>query len=432
MSHIAVQVRGLGKRYRIGVQRRATSRGSRLANTLLAPFDYLRTSLSPPSEAETLWALRDVSFDVQDGEVLGIVGRNGAGKSTLLKILSQITEPTTGEAVIYGRVGSLLEVGTGFHQELTGRENVYMNGAILGMSKREIDSKFAEIVDFAGVERFIDTQVKRYSSGMKVRLAFAVAAHLEPELLVVDEVLAVGDAEFQRKCLGKMENFADGGRTVLFVSHNMSAVTRLCSRAIFLEQGRKVMEGSPTEVVAAYLDSARSVSAERVWDLASAPGAAELKLLSVRLVDAADQNLVVARVDQPAALQMTYLVAEPGLTFRCSARFHTQGIVAFATLEPNETTHPRPGVYQARVGLPANLLSEGEYTISLSFFTSQGRKAHWLTESDVIAFQTSDPLNGDSARGDYAEKLGGVVRPKLTWDKTYVGPTPPAGGVNGR
>jgi len=225
MKDIAICVDKLSKRYRIGArQKREATLRKRLGNMLASPFEYLRASLRPPTEDETLWALRDVSFEVQHGEVLGIIGRNGAGKSTLLKILSRITEPTSGTAALYGRVGSLLEVGTGFHPELTGRENIYMNGAILGMRRAEIDAKFDEIVDFAGVEKFIDTPVKRYSSGMYVRLGFAVAAHLEPEILIVDEVLAVGDAEFQKKCLGKMGEVAKGGRTVLFVSHNMASV----------------------------------------------------------------------------------------------------------------------------------------------------------------------------------------------------------------
>ena len=296
MSEIAVRVRGLSKSYRIGVRRQATSWHSQVVNTLLSPFDYLRSSLREATEEETLWALRDISFDVYDGEVLGIVGRNGAGKSTLLKILSLITEPTSGEAELFGRVGSLLEVGTGFHDELTGRENVYMNGAILGMAKTEIDRKFDEIVDFAGVERFIDTQVKRYSSGMKVRLAFAVAAHLEPELLVIDEVLAVGDADFQKRCLGKMESFAEGGRTVLFVSHNMPAVIRLCDRAILLDHGRKIDEGKPDLVVSHYLDVNRMGGAKREWDIYTAPGTDELKLLSLGMYHADGREVVAADV----------------------------------------------------------------------------------------------------------------------------------------
>ncbi|HEY80660.1 MAG TPA: ABC transporter ATP-binding protein, partial [Caldilineae bacterium] len=238
---LAIRATHLGKQYRIGAapQRYNTLRDS-LGGMLKAPIRRIRQGFMPAADdaQNIIWALQDVSFDVEQGQVLGIIGRNGAGKSTLLKILSRVTEPSAGEVQIRGRVGSLLEVGTGFHPELTGRENIYLNGAILGMQRVEIERKFDEIVDFSGVEKFIDTPVKRYSSGMYLRLAFAVAAHLEPEILVVDEVLAVGDAEFQRKCLGKMSDVAQEGRTVLFVSHNMSAILRLTDEAIVLDRGR--------------------------------------------------------------------------------------------------------------------------------------------------------------------------------------------------
>ena len=248
-----ISVRGLGKRYELG----ETFSSKTLRDTLAAGARHLfrRPNGNGKTVEKDFWALRDVSFDVAEGEVVGIIGHNGAGKSTLLKILSGITEPTEGEVRMRGRVGALLEVGTGFHQELSGRENIFMNGAILGMSQAEIRKKFDEIVAFAGVERFLDTPVKRYSSGMLVRLGFAVAAHLEPEILVIDEVLAVGDAEFQRKCLGKMEDVSKSGRTVLFVSHNMAAVEALCSRALLLKHGRQVVDGSTAEVAALYQGS---------------------------------------------------------------------------------------------------------------------------------------------------------------------------------
>jgi lipopolysaccharide transport system ATP-binding protein len=255
MTDIAIKVENLGKMYRIGAEdQRPDNLWDAAKQAALSPFDYLRRITRPPTEEEILWALKDVSFEVERGEVLGIIGRNGAGKSTLLKVLSRITEPTEGQAIINGRVGSLLEVGTGFHPELTGRENIYLNGAILGMTRAEIDRKFDEIVDFSGVERFIDTPVKRYSSGMYVRLAFAVAAHLDPEILLIDEVLSVGDAAFQKKCLGKMEDVSHQGRTVLFVSHNMAAVRSLCGRGILLNNGRVSGSGSASDVVTSYLD----------------------------------------------------------------------------------------------------------------------------------------------------------------------------------
>jgi lipopolysaccharide transport system ATP-binding protein len=254
MGNIAVSVENLGKRYRIGLsEKRSDNLREAIRSFVGTPFHYLRTRLREPEPEELIWALKDVSFEVKHGEVLGIIGKNGAGKSTLLKILSRITEPTEGYAKVYGRVGSLLEVGTGFHPELTGRENIYLNGAILGMRRTEIDRRFDEIIDFSGVEKFIDTPVKRYSSGMYVRLAFAVAAHLEPAILIVDEVLAVGDIEFQQKCLGKMKDTSiQEGRTVLFVSHNMMAIEKLCKKAIFLFQGQVKAWGDVDEIVAMY------------------------------------------------------------------------------------------------------------------------------------------------------------------------------------
>jgi lipopolysaccharide transport system ATP-binding protein len=252
MSDVAIRVEGLGKRYRIGERERYTALRDVLTRAATAPFRAWRNGTTPADDQSHIWALKDVSFQVKRGEVVGVIGRNGAGKSTLLKILSRITEPTEGGADVHGRVGSLLEVGTGFHPELTGRENVYLNGAILGMKRTEIEHKFDEIVAFAEVERFIDTPVKHYSSGMHMRLAFAVAAHLEPEILVVDEVLAVGDAEFQKKCIGKMSEVASHGRTVLFVSHNLMAVRRLCTRGVVFDRGRKVHDGTALTAIEAY------------------------------------------------------------------------------------------------------------------------------------------------------------------------------------
>ncbi|MDA7615200.1 ABC transporter ATP-binding protein [Akkermansiaceae bacterium] len=252
-SDIALQVENLGKMYRLGRERpKASGLAGKVKQGLGAPFEWLGSQMRPPSEEETLWALKDVSFEIKRGEVVGFIGHNGAGKSTLLKILSRITEPTEGFAEIHGRIAALLEVGTGMHPELSGRENIYMNGTVLGMKKREIDGKFDEIIDFSGIEKFLDTPVKRYSSGMRVRLGFAIAAHLEPEILVVDEVLAVGDADFQSKCIGRMSEVAKSGRTVLFVSHNMGAIQTLCERTIVLDGGRATKDGTPRECIEAY------------------------------------------------------------------------------------------------------------------------------------------------------------------------------------
>ncbi len=274
MTQPIIQVENISKQYRIGARQDPYgSLRESVMNTLSAPFRRLSGHASP--DYDTIWALKDVSFEVQPGEVVGIIGRNGAGKSTLLKILSRITKPTHGRAILRGRVASLLEVGTGFHPELTGRENIYLNGAILGMHRHEIERKFDEIVDFAEIEKFLDTPVKRYSSGMYVRLAFAVAAHLEPEVLVIDEVLAVGDAEFQKKCLGKMGQVAQGGRTVLFVSHNMGAIRGLCSTGLLVDKGQLLMQGPVGQVIHQYLiERAGASSAEVKLSLmpGSSPG----------------------------------------------------------------------------------------------------------------------------------------------------------------
>ena len=284
MGNYAIQVNNLGKMYHIGgLQQSGQTLRESINKMAMAPFKRARDLIRGQAYGaaglnEEMWALKDISFDVKHGEVIGIIGHNGAGKSTLLKVLSRITEPSAGYADIYGRVGALLEVGTGFHSELTGRENVYLNGAILGMSRQDIDRKFDEIVDFSGVEKFIDTPVKHYSSGMGLRLGFAVAAHLEPEILIVDEVLAVGDAEFQKKCIGKMSDVAGEGRTVLFVSHNMGAVQSLCSRVIVLQSGEVVKEGSTDSTLAFYMNRFEDDSAER--DLQDVERNTQEKLIS--------------------------------------------------------------------------------------------------------------------------------------------------------
>ena len=280
MTDIAIRVDGLGKRYRIGQRERYKTLRDSLTDLIHAPFRRLSFSKRPVSSVDKqpqvddghIWALKDISFEVKGGEVLGIIGPNGAGKTTALKILSRITEPTEGHAQVFGRVGSLLEVGTGFNPELTGRENVYLNGAILGMKRSEIELKFDQMLAFSGVEKFIDTPVKRYSSGMYVRLAFAVAAHLDPEILVIDEVLAVGDVEFQKRCLGKMQDVAGGGRTVLFVSHNMTAISSLCSRVILLDQGKLVFDGDVLAGITRYMSNVGQAASRDLFDVKTRRG----------------------------------------------------------------------------------------------------------------------------------------------------------------
>ena len=410
-----IRVEHLGKQYRLGVRQSPNTLRDAITEGVRSPLKTLRQRAE--RAGATVWALRDVGFEVKPGEVLGIIGRNGAGKSTLLKLLSRITEPTLGRIELYGRVGSLLEVGTGFHPELTGRENIYLNSAILGMSRREIKSKFDEIVAFAEIDEFIDTPVKRYSSGMYVRLAFAVAAHLEPEILVIDEVLAVGDIAFQNKCMGKMQDVSMAGRTVLFVSHNMPAVSRLCHKAILLESGKLVKEGATPDVVGAYVEGALASGHTREWDeTEQAPGTRELTLLSLSVTNEDGVPVSTVSVEEPLRVRLKYRVAVPDLKFRCALIFNTQGTCAFVSTEPFEAVREKPGVYESVVNIPANLLAEGEYTLGVSIFASKGVKQHFVQRPDVVAFHVFDPMTGASARGDYAERLAGVVRPRLRWE----------------
>ena len=429
-SDHAIEAEGLGKRYRLGApgeQYQYRTLRDTLANLARAPF---RRRTGPRAEASFLWALRDANFVIQHGQAVGFIGRNGAGKSTLLKLLSRITEPTEGRAVVRGRMASLLEVGTGFHPEMTGRENIFLSGVILGMTRGEIRRKLDEIVAFAEVEKFVDTPVKRYSSGMYVRLAFAVAAHLEPDILLVDEVLAVGDLQFQKKCLSKMQDVGTSGRTVLFVSHNMPAITRLCSRAILLDQGRIVADGSAEEVVHKYFVTAAGASAVRLWtDPATAPGVEGFKLRAVALMDGA-APATVAQVDEPHELVIRYATQRPDMRFRLVAAFNSQGVCAFPALQPREILHAQPGTFEARVMLPANLLAEGEYNVDISVFASRGKKSHFCRVPDAIAFQEVDPMTGESVRGDYAEGLAGVMRPQLEWRQSpWPEDADPTGGL---
>lgn len=309
MSDVAIRVENLGKQYRIG---RPQDRYRTLRETMTGAVTGMvrRFGKSTPEtrDSETIWALKCISFEVDAGEVIGIIGRNGAGKSTLLKILSCITEPTDGRVTLCGRVGSLLEVGTGFHPELTGRENIYMNGAILGMRKTEIDCKFDEIIAFAEIEKFLDTPVKRYSSGMYVRLAFAVAAHLEPEILLVDEVLAVGDAAFQKKCLGKMEHVAREGRTVLFVSHNMAAISSLCTRGLLLDRGHLIASGSPQQVVEEYLSTSRFYAGTALVERTDRTGNGRLRFTNATILNGRGESVECVASGQDIAIALEYTI----------------------------------------------------------------------------------------------------------------------------
>ncbi len=418
-----VRVQNLSKQYLLGEREAGygTLRET-IIDALRLPLRRLRRHNGNASKDHTIWALNDVNFEVNRGEIVGIIGRNGAGKSTLLKILSRITEPTQGRVELYGRIASLLEVGTGFHPELTGRENIFLNGTILGMSRTEIKRKFNEIVEFAEIEKFLDTPVKRYSSGMYVRLAFAVAAHLDPEILLVDEVLAVGDAAFQKKCLDKLKEVGQRDRTVLFVSHNMPAVTRLCNRTILLDAGQVMEDGPSHKVVGSYLRSGLGTTAVREWhDLAQAPGNEIARLLAVR-VKTNDQMSEAVDIRKPVEIEMEYEVLQSGHVLLPNFHFfNEEGVYVFvaADHDPDWRRRPRPsGRYISKAAIPGNLLSEGSLIVSAAL-TIPNPVTVVFHAREAVAFQVVDSLDGDSARGDYAGPIPGVVRPLLQWNTQF-------------
>jgi lipopolysaccharide transport system ATP-binding protein len=370
---------------------------------------------SRKGESEYSWALRDVSFEVKQGEVLGIIGRNGAGKSTLLKILSRVTTPTTGKIKVKGRIASLLEVGTGFHPELTGRENIFLNGAILGMRKAEISTKFDEIVDFSGCERYIDTPVKRYSSGMYVRLAFAVAAHLEPEILIVDEVLAVGDAEFQKKCLGKMKDVAGQGRTVLFVSHNMAAVKTLCSDAVYLANGKLASQGSTDDIVSIYLSAGRDSSSEREWpDPSTAPGNEHIIMEYIRVIPPAGAAEIT--IDTGAEVQIGFKNLTAGINLDCTVYLlNNDGTIICETGKIISSENDSlDGAYKVNGKFPPHLLNSGRYFLSIVFGKDQYYPLFSLNEAVSFTIE-----NSTTGRGRNMSPTPGVIRPLLEWKHDF-------------
>ncbi len=427
---IAVRVENVSKQFRLGEKDvRSDSFATSVGRVLTSPLRNYRKyrslyqfdDLSPEgrSPSNVLWALRDVSFEVKRGEVLGLIGTNGAGKSTLLKVLSRITPPSSGRISIRGRVSSLLEVGTGFHPELTGRENVYLNGTVMGMRKFEVDQRFDEIVDFSGVETFLDTPVKRYSSGMRVRLAFAVAAHLEPEILIIDEVLAVGDAAFQKKCLNKMEDVGQEGRTVLFVSHNMPAVTRLCTRALLLHEGKIVMNDSPSVVVGAYLNADSGIVSERRWPEEKAPGGNAIRLRRVRVKGEDNNTVEIVDVQDRVGIEVSYDIGERigDLLIYIALRDH-DGHSLFTAVETSENNQPvtlENGSYVTTAWIPSHLLNEGTLYVTASAKSLNPNIRRFIADQ-VIAFQVVDHREGVTARGRWAGELGGAVRPLLQWE----------------
>ena len=413
---IVIQAERVSKRYQLGHTGGATlseDLGALLARLRGRPDPRLPVGLvSDQRVGSEFWALRDVSFTVERGEMLGVIGRNGAGKSTLLKLLSRITLPTTGEIRMRGRMSSLLEVGTGFNPELSGRENIFLNGAILGMRRAEIQRKLDEIIAFSGIQHHIDTPVKRYSSGMKVRLGFSVAAHLEPEVLVIDEVLAVGDAEFQRKCMGKMKDVSRSGRTILFVSHNMTAVSTLCSRAIWLQQGRIEQDGPADQVVRSYLSTYSRYEDRRTWTLGQdAPGNDQVRLTSVHLERVAGEGPVT--MSDPFRIHIGFhnqTITDDDLNL--SIHVYTgEDVLAFTSSwrDGGGAGVPVPvGAQAVRCTVPGDLLNAGEYRIVVNFF----RKAKLLFQvEETIAFEVHDVAR----EGAWFGSRKGVFRPRLTW-----------------
>jgi lipopolysaccharide transport system ATP-binding protein len=419
MSDIAIRVEGLSKQYRIG--RRESYRALRdtLTDAIQAPFRAAASRLnstkaqSAAEAAESyIWALKDVSFEVKHGEVVGIIGRNGAGKSTLLKILSRITKPTEGYAAMYGRIGSLLEVGTGFHPELTGRENIYLNGSILGMKKVEIERRFDEIVAFAEIEKFLDTPVKRYSSGMYVRLAFAVAAHLEPEILVIDEVLAVGDFAFQQKCIKKIGHVAKSGHTVLLVSHNLSILNEVAESAIWLDQGHILESGQVEPVIRSYL--ATGLGNTGYWHIEAQPRDAPAYIYQMKVTQGDQEITGGIMIDKPFEVELEYTLCQ-SMQF-CRVGFllsNAMGTVIFSTAEPDDDlvspANRAPGNYRSKCTVPGWLLAPGSYVVTLHIDDAPLHRL--FTAEHASSFEVIENV----LRGVAHHTRPGVVAPKLPW-----------------
>jgi lipopolysaccharide transport system ATP-binding protein len=415
---VAISVKGLGKKYTLsGPQEKYLTFRDAIVNSVKAPFRRLSSHESSPE----FWALKDVSFDVEQGEVVGIIGRNGAGKSTLLKVFSRITSPTEGTVDIYGRVGSLLEVGTGFHPELTGRENIFLSGSILGMKHREIDARLDEIVKFSEIEKFLDTPVKRYSSGMYVRLAFAVAAHMDTEILLVDEVLAVGDVQFQKKCMGKMGDVAaKEGRTVLFVSHNMSMISSLCKKGILLEQGKIRFNGPIEDAINTYLNSDQIGNGEVIFN-GHPPGDEKAILRAARVVGVNGSPTVNVQINEPFFIEIEYELFNEGM--RVYPNLHIKdsfGQYVFVTtdslFDKDSSKKLKAQRYISRCKIPENLLNAGTFYFGVALTSVYPLNVHFY-EHDLLFITIHDPLEGIPTRGEgYSGPMPGPVRPVLEWD----------------
>ncbi len=415
----AIKVENLGKSYQIGELDQFYDLRDAITDAFKFPFRLFSKNgkSGEVNQENTIWALKDINFEVKHGEIVGVIGRNGAGKSTLLKILSRITAPTTGTVTLNGRVGSLLEVGTGFHPELTGRENIFLNGSILGMSKKEIERKFDEIVDFAEIEKFLDTPVKRYSSGMYVRLAFAVAAHLEPEILLVDEVLAVGDIAFQKKCLGKMDDVSKEGRTILFVSHNMASITRICNSAVWLNNGEFKLFDDTQTVINEYLNSIQVYGAEidnQKLGLIKNTDEFELKIL--RLYDSEMNITSEIDVTSNFFIEVIYNIKKQITPPRINIRLMSnEGSVIFQTNDledsKNEKLKLKPGEYKSICTIPGGLLNEGNFGIALS---ADIPFVKVLFYSDTLITFSAHRLETNTLKR--SEKWTGYIKPNLNWE----------------
>ena len=418
-----LQIKNISKMYRLGVVNSTT-----LSDDVKRLWFMLRGKEDPllkigeennqsKEGGKYIWALDDVNLEIREGEVVGIIGKNGAGKSTLLKLLSKVTRPTKGKIISKGKTASLLEVGTGFHQELTGRENIFLNGAILGMTKKEIASKIDEIIDFSGCKRYIDTPVKRYSSGMFVRLAFAVAAHLEPDILIVDEVLAVGDAEFQKKAIGKMKDISkEGGRTVLFVSHNMTSIKALCSRAVLLEKGKLIKDGSPEEVINYYLNSSTKISYEKTWKKDKRPSNSHFVINKVWISNIKKSPTNSLNVDESFLVNIDFNVIKENSKVGLNVILHdsNQNIISSSINNHERNFYHQKhniGSYSSNCKIPELLFNSGVYFLSIYMFGANFSNAKMIEY--VLKIELED---GVIVRGDYHGNYDGVLRPMLEWD----------------
>lgn len=431
-NNIAIKIENLSKQYRLGVVGTGTLshdlkrwwtmniRGNEDPYLKIGETNILSTSNPKPqtSNPQYIWALKDINLEINQGDVVGIIGKNGAGKSTLLKILSRVTKPTTGTIKYKGRIASLLEVGTGFHPEMTGRENIYMNGAIMGMTRAEITRKFDEIVDFAGVERYIDTPVKRYSSGMTVRLGFSIAAHLEPDILVVDEVLAVGDAEFQKKAIGKMQDVSKGGgRTVLFVSHNMGAVSSLCNKGYLIESGYVKEAGNVDDIIKMYLKGGRDYSTSMKDYILNPPEKSDevVTLNYIKITDSEMQERTVFNISESIGMELKYRINKAGFDPKPNIHlFYENGVKVLISVEPITEIKKDQSEYISKVWIPKDFLNEGSYRVGFALSSLNPVIIH-SCDYDAVAFEVIDNLNSIT-RSSFTGKFDCLIRPKLNWE----------------